>query len=144
MNILYDTNVWLDVALNREPFVWFSYTALCESIDSQDDIFITATSLKDVFYICSRTIGVDAAYEALDKILQIAQVSLIDQTVCETAIPLEHPDYEDGILAAAALLNGHECIITRDQSAFTSLEIKCLTPAEFVNLRGYEEIDFPE
>ena len=54
--------------------------------------------------------------------------------------PLERPDYEDGIIAAAAEIEQIECIVTRDDDAFRDLGIHCVSPLEFIKERGTEVV----
>ena len=143
MKILIDTNVWLDVALGREGFSEHSFTALCECIDSNDEAFIAATSLKDVFYIVSRIAGSNAAYRAVDQILEIANAATIDDAICRNALALERPDYEDGLIAASIQAESIDVVITRDKTAFHELGIPVCTPSDFISQRGYELIDLP-
>lgn len=142
MKILIDTNIWLDILLNREAFFDASYATLCECVDSGDEATIAATSLKDIFYLCSNAYGADKAYFYINQILEIATVATVDEVVCRNAIPLEKPDYEDGIIAAVALADEQNLIISRDEQAFNNISIPKLSPSDFINSRGYAPVDF--
>ena len=50
------------------------------------------------------------------------------------------PDYEDGIIAAAAEIEQIECIVTRDDDAFRDLGIHRVSPLEFIKERGTEVV----
>ncbi len=144
MNALVDTNVWLDILLGRDPFAADSEHAvgvcLAEGVDAQ----IAATSLKDVFYVVAKVHDVQTAYDCVGKILDLTRVATIDDRVCRDALKLERPDYEDGLVAAAALAEGVDAIITRDAAAFRELSVPKYRPEEFVASMGYEELDFWE
>ncbi len=52
--ILIDTNVVLDIALNREPFV-ISASLLFDKIDDRNiKAFISAYTITDIFYIIAK------------------------------------------------------------------------------------------
>ena len=101
--VLVDTNVWVDVVLNRPQFVEASKGAIMACLEDDDEMLVAATSLKDVFYFASKSAGADSGYRAVELILDIATPAQIDAIVCKNALALEKPDYEDGIVAACAL-----------------------------------------
>lgn len=142
MKVLVDTNVWLDVLAHREPFCTESKAALMACIEDDHSIHIAATSLKDIFYLLDKALGNQEAYEAVKSIFEIADIVPIDEFVCKTALHHERPDFEDGLIAAAALAERIDLILSRDRDAFQNLDIPCLAPAEFLAQEGYEEIDF--
>ncbi|MEE0706918.1 MAG: PIN domain-containing protein [Adlercreutzia sp.] len=142
MKVLFDTNVWLDIALGREDFYQDSFMALVDCLDEGDEVCVAATSLKDVFFIVERMEGTEVAYEAVGKMLELARALTVDDLVCRKAVELERPDYEDGIVAAAALADEVDCVVTRDSAAFQNLGIPRYTPTEFIQERGVEVIDF--
>lgn len=141
MKVLIDTNVWLDVALGREGFYSASITVLYEFIDEGDEMCIAATSLKDVFFIVARLEGADAAYQAVERIMDLATIIPVDGIVCASALPLERPDFEDGIIAAAAQAEEADLILTRDKEAFATLGIEKMSPVQLMEERGWEEIE---
>lgn len=142
MKVLFDTNVWLDILLGRPDFSDVSLTALYECIDAGDDICFAATSLKDVFYLVSRAESAEMAYKSVERMMELGQTVTVDESVCRLALPLERPDYEDGIIAAAAMADNVDLIVTRDKSAFSDLGIDRLSPAQFIKKRGHELIEF--
>lgn len=142
MSVLIDTNIWLDVVLERKNFALHSRGAIGVCIMENIDIQVPGTSLKDVFYIVAKIKGTEQAYSAIKTILEFARVAPIDEAVCRQALEFEEPDYEDGIIAAAALLNKVDGIITRDVDAFNDLSVKKFRPEEFISAQGYTEIEF--
>lgn len=142
MRALVDTNVWIDMALEREEFVKNSRGAVGVCLLEGIDILIPGTSLKDIFYIVRKKRGLEAAYSSVEDVLQMAKVAPIDDMVCRRALELEQPDYEDGLVAAAGLLANVDIIITRDEQGFSELPIAKYSPAEFIQLQGYTEIEF--
>ena len=144
MKLLIDTHVWLDVALKREGFFENSYVALCECIDANDEVYVAATSLKDVFYIVAHLENSKAAYQAVESILSIARATTIDDGVCRNALPLERPDYEDGLIAASMNAESIDTIITHDKKAFHNPGYHSISPADFIADRGYEALALNE
>ena len=102
---------------------------------------VVATSLKDIFFIVSRLEGTDAAYQAVERIMDLATIIPVDSMVCTSALPLERPDFEDGIIAAAAQAEEVGLILTRDKEAFATLGIEKMSPVQLMEERSWEEIE---
>ena len=139
--VMVDTNVWVDVILNRPDFVKESKGVLMICLEEDDEILVAATSLKDIFYFAERSAGADAAYRAVELVLDIATPAQVDALVCRSALALERPDYEDGIVAACMAAEGADAIVTRDAGSFSKLEAPKYSPSEFIAAHGFELID---
>ena len=114
MKILLDTNIVLDLILEREPFV-NEAILLFEKIEQGQIIgYIAATTITNIFYIIRKAEGRDTAIGAIKRILIGLQFCDVDRTVVSTALELGLKDFEDGIQLACAQLNHLDAIITRD------------------------------
>ena len=138
--VMIDTNVWVDVILNRPDFVEASKGAIRTCLEEGDDSLIAATSLKDVFYFAAKSAGTDAGYRAVELVLDIAELAQVDAAICREALTLERPDYEDGIVAACVSAERADAIVTRDADSFKTLGVPKYTPSEFAAAKGYESI----
>lgn len=136
--VLVDTNVWTDVILKRPQFYDESFGALMACVESNIVLTIPATSLKDVFYFAVKSADSVAGYRAVELIMDVAELAPVDSITCTQALDLEGPDYEDGIVAACAIIEHVDAIITRDEKAFASLDVDKYSPAELLNELGYE------
>ena len=139
--VMVDTNVWVDVVLNRPQFAEASRGVLMACIEEGDELLIAATSLKDVFYFAAKSAGAEAGYRAVELILQIATPAQVDGAVCKQALTLERLDYEHGIVSACIQAESANELITRDKGSFNDLSATKLTPSEFLNARGFESVD---
>ena len=75
MRLMIDTNIILDVLLERESFYEQSKAILilCENKDIYG--FISASAATDIFYLVKKALGnTDDAYKALGHILNIVKV----------------------------------------------------------------------
>ena len=144
MKALVDTNVWLDVALDRRPFADDAEGAVGICLLDGIEMVVASTSLKDVFYLVSKLANAEKAYDAVRCILEVATIGSVDRPVCESAFSLEKPDFGDGIVAVVALAEQCDVIISRDASTFGSLPARRLSPAEFIKDRGYESLSISE
>ena len=140
--VMVDTNIWVDVVLNRPQFAPGSKGAVMACLEDGDEVLIAATSLKDVFYFAEKSAGFEAAYRAIELILDIATPAQVDGIVCRKALSLEKPGYEDGIVAACLSAEEADAVITRDERAFNLLEVARYSPDEFIAARGYESVAY--
>ena len=134
-----DTNVLLDLGLERAGHD----EALAVVFACQDegvDMFVCATSMKDVFYWMAKAYGADEAYRQMARLLKFAKVAAVDDIACKLGLGFEWPDYEDGIITACALAMQADAIVTRDKKSFDGHAFKKYTPTEFVRALGYEEL----
>ncbi len=130
--ILIDTNVVLDIALNREPFV-VSASLLFDKIDSKSiTAFISASTITDIFYIIAKGKDKLVARAFIRQIIEIVEVIAIDKEIVKKAVLSDIIDFEDAVQIKAAEINGLDAIITRNKVDFTKSDIPVFTPSEFL------------
>ena len=140
--VLIDTNIWVDIALKRQQFVDNALGAVMACMEDDIEMVTAATSLKDVFYFAEQSTDAETGYYAIDSIMRLSSPAPVDALVCEKARNLERPDFEDGIVAACAVVEQVDAIVSRDEEAFNDLEIPKYSPAQLIRHLGYEEIEF--
>lgn len=133
MKILIDTNVVLDLLLEREPFVE-NAIALFEQIERGNLAgYIAATTITNIYYIIRKTEGREVALAAINRLLIGIQFCAIDRQTIETALSLELKDFEDSIQLACANLNQLDAIVTRDHTDFIGCNLPIYSPTELLN-----------
>lgn len=133
MKILVDTNVVLDLLLEREPFVETAI-ALFEQIERGNFTgYIAATTITNIFYIIRKTEGHEVALAAINRLLIGLQFCAVDRQTIETALNLGLKDFEDSIQLARATLNQLNAIITRDRKDFIGSTLPIYSPTELLN-----------
>lgn len=133
MKILIDTNVVLDLLLERELFVEAAI-ALFEQIEKGNlEGFIAATTITNIFYIIRKTEGREVAFVAIHRLLIGLQFCAVNRQTIETALTLGLKDFEDSIQLACATLNQLDAIVTRDQKDFIGSNLPIYSPTEVLN-----------
>ena len=136
MKIMCDTNVILDVFLQREPFVADSCQVLKLCEERKIEGYITASSVTDMFYLLRKYMrNVDLAYQALGRILEIMRICGVNDRDIMAAYQKKARDFEDCLIAVCAQSIPCDYIITRNQKDFTEFNIPLLTPSELLRLR---------
>ena len=133
MKIMCDTNVILDVLLEREPFVEDSCKLLRLCEEHRVDGFVSASSVTDIFDLVRKhTHSIDLAYKAVGKLLEIVKVCSVTNDDVLTAFQRRAKDFEDCLVATCAKSIHCESIITRNKKDFEEFGILLLTPTEFL------------
>ncbi|UJB71131.1 PIN domain-containing protein [Acaryochloris sp. 'Moss Beach'] len=133
MKVLIDTNVVLDVLLERQPFVE-NAIALFEQIELGNIAgAIAATTLTNIFYIIRKAESREAAISAVNRLLIGLQFCAVDRQTVETALSLGLKDFEDSIQLACALLNQLDGIVTRDSKDFIGSQLPIYSPTELLS-----------
>ncbi len=133
MKIMCDTNVIIDVLLEREPFVENSYKVLSLCEEHRIDGFVSASSVTDIYYLVRKyTHSTDLAYKAVGKLLEIVKVCSVTNNDVLTAFQIRARDFEDCLVATCAKSNRCDYIITRNKKDFEEFNVPALTPTEFL------------
>lgn len=133
--ILVDTDVILDVFLDRKPFSDFSSQvfSLCENKEILG--FVTPVIFSNTYYLLRRVGKHEKVIENLMRLLSITGVLSMDKNVIHQALVSEFKDFEDALQNYAAVANGSiDVIVTRNIKDFKKSEIGVLTPENFLKL----------
>ena len=130
--MLLDTNIILDVALERQPFVENSEIVISLVEQGQLEAYISASSFGDLYYIIRREKGRDLALEFLREIVTVCQVATVDMTAINMALAANLRDFEDAIQYSTAVVNQLDAIVTRNSQDFTVTIPRIITPEQLI------------
>ena len=125
--ILLDTNVVLDVLLDRHPHAEASASVWMAVETGISEGFLAAHAVTTIHYLLRKEMGIKAR-RIVSAILSVFGVAPVDTAVIQEALQLPLADFEDAVTAAAARLAGCECIVTRDPKGFRGSPVRSLTP----------------
>ena len=133
MQIMVDTNVVLDVLLNRPAFVQDSATILRAASENIQE-FITASAVTDIYYIARKELKDSLQTKTLIRnLLQVVHVASVSEVDVWAALDSNWKDFEDSVQNAVAEHQWFDCIITRNPSDYKDSSLPVLTPQEFAN-----------
>jgi predicted nucleic acid-binding protein len=128
-----DTNIFLDVFLEREPFYSNSKAVLKLCEDKKVYGFLTASSVTDIFYLTRKALqSKELAYKTLGTVLDIAKIISVTNEDVLNAYMLHASDFEDCLLATCAKSNKCSAIVTRNKKDFLEFGITLLSPEELL------------
>jgi predicted nucleic acid-binding protein len=131
MKAIVDTNIVIDVLLQRDDFYDDSYHILSLIAQGKIDGWFPAGCVADVFYILRRS-GLDSS-SARTAVLALTKVVPLCEThpsAVSMALSYTMNDLEDAILAATAQRIGANVIITRNAKDYASSPVEALSPAQ--------------
>jgi len=130
VKILIDTDVLLDTALARQPYLASSGEVLRWS-GSVGEGVIAWHSLSNCAYLLK-----DSGRPFLSQLLQIVTVANVGTSDAVLALRLQMSDCEDALQAASALACGADYIVTRNLADYRHSPIPALDPATFLLRAG--------
>lgn len=130
MNVLFDTNIILDVLQNRQPHAQAATQLFARVERKQIKGYVCATTITTIFYLASKAIGADTAKKQIKLILELFDVAQVDKSVLLAAIQADFGDFEDAVLYKAAQYANIDCIVTRNIKDFKQSKLPVYLPAE--------------
>ena len=134
MRILFDTNVVLDVFLDRDPFV--EAAAHLFDANARGDIegMLGATTVTTIYYLLASNRGNTVAHEKVEALLRLFDVAAVNRRVLAQAAESEFADYEDAVLHGAARTAGADGLVTRNAADFSAASLSVHTPTELLTI----------
>ena len=132
MKILIDTNIIVDVALEREPFFAESDRILTLVEEAQIQGYISSSTFSDLYYIIRRDRGRDWTLDFLRQLATFCQVATVDNSVISMALISNFKDFEDAIQYSTAVINLIDAIVTRNPQDFPVTTPRIVTPNQLI------------
>lgn len=133
MRVLLDTNVVLDVLLDRSPFAEPASKVFSLVEQSRIEGFLCATTVTTIDYLLGQSLAAARATEALQKLLDLFEIAPVNRPVLEQALRSDISDFEDAVLEQAGLLVAVDAITTRDPRDFRKSSVIVLDPRELLS-----------
>jgi predicted nucleic acid-binding protein len=132
VRVLLDTNIVLDVLLERRPFINDS-AQIWQAVENKSLTgCITASSITDIFYIVRRQVGLQKAHDSVETCLSTFEICPVDRRTLELAVTLEGNDFEDKLQFACASVAQLDAIVSRDKQVISNKSIPSLTPSDLL------------
>jgi len=132
VKILFDTNIILDVLLDRKPFSREASFLLSRVERSEISGYLCATTVTTIHYLVSKALGSPAALRHIQSLLALFIIAPVNHQVLEKAAMLNFKDFEDAVLHEAACHAGIESIVTRNTVGFKKSTLPVFAPADLV------------
>jgi predicted nucleic acid-binding protein len=138
MNVFFDTNVLMDVLLDRQPFVVNSERAWFLAGRGKIRGLVSALSFPNIHYVVRKARGTEGALSMMKMLRDTFTAVPLDGQVLSQAIDGKFADFEDAIQYYSALRADAECLLTRNPDHFPPSGLQVLSPAEFLAAHSFE------
>ena len=126
--LLVDTNVVLDVLLDRQPHADASVAIWASIENGPCEGYLAAHAITTIHYLIQRELGAGRAKQLISLIMRVFRVAAVDGMVLEQALRLPLVDFEDAVTVAAGQASACEFIVTRDLKGFRGSPVRVLAP----------------
>lgn len=130
--VMVDTNVLIDLVSSTRPAHGRTVAAVSALLVAGDfEGCVLSSALKDVYYVYCRHYGNEpSARRAVRELRRMFMLVNLTPAVVDAALDSDEPDFEDGLVRAAAELSGCDFLLTRDAPGFVGA--------------GFEKVDADE
>lgn len=148
MNLLLDTNVFIDYLGRKAPFFPDAQRIVAAGFFGDAKLWVPAQAATDAFYVLNRYVPSEPLQKALLKAFEIIEPVALSADDLRRAARLTWPDYEDCLVALAADKVRADYLITRDAKGFDRSPAPVLSPSAWLALMetehglAYDEIAF--
>ena len=132
MKVLVDTNVVLDVLLDRQPFAKSAARIFAFVEESKIEGFLCATTVTTVDYLLGQALAPVKARQALRQLLHLFEIAPVNRPVLEQALQSRISDFEDAVLEQSARLVGADAIATRNVRDFEKSSVTVFDPRDLI------------
>ena len=134
MKIIIDTNVALDVLLNRTKFLQASLDILKLSAQDRVNGVLTTNTITDMFYVLHKN-SKDAlkSRQAIAQLIKLVTLEAIVPSDISLALASDITDLEDAVVCFAAKRIKADYIVTRNTTDFINSPVPAMTPVDFMD-----------
>lgn len=134
--LLVDTNVVLDVLLDRQPHADVSVALWAAIEEGRAEGYLAAHSITTIHYLIQKQKQALRPKQIVSLVVRVFRVAAIDAVVIEHALRLPMPDFEDAVTAAAAEIFSCDFVVTRDPRGFRGSRVRALGPEAVLPMLG--------
>lgn len=131
MRILIDTDVLLDVALDRAPHAANAARVIRLVQRGAVEAFVAWHTVANIYYLLSAGGQRERALEFIRDLTALAAVAPVDSEALAVALSLRMTDFEDAMQVASALAARAQVIVTRNARDFRTSPVRAVAPKDF-------------
>jgi predicted nucleic acid-binding protein len=132
MKILLDTNIVLDLLMQRELFYEDAVEIFTAIELGKLDGYLCATTITTIYYLVSKNTTNKKTDEIIENLLQLFKIADVDKEVLLLSLKNNGVDFEDSVIYTSAKMSQVDMIISRDKKGFKNSKVEVKTPKEFL------------
>ncbi len=141
MIILFDTNIILDVLLNRKEFVELSAKLVGMTENNHIDGYLCATTITTLGYLISKAMNKNKAKIEIKKLLTIFRIAEVNSKVIELAVNSKFGNFEDAVQYYSGKCCDMDGLVTRNTKDYKSASLPIYTPEELWGIVAINQHD---
>jgi predicted nucleic acid-binding protein len=134
LRVLFDTDVMLDLLLDRQPFSAPAANLFSRLERGGIRGYFCATTMTTIHYLAAKVVGTKRARTEVRRLLRLFEVVPVNRSVLEAALTGEFADFEDAVIYKAARHVDAQAIVTRNTRNFKHSAIPIHSPSEMLHL----------
>lgn len=134
MKVLFDTNIILDVLLNRAKFVDLSASLVSMAETKKIKGYLCATTITTIDYLVAKEHDRSRAKTEIQKLLNIHSISQVNKQVLDLAINSQFKDFEDAVQYYSGKCVGVDCLVTRNLKDYKGTQLAVYSPSELLSV----------
>jgi len=132
MRVLLDTNVVLDLLLDRDPFSELAQAIFLKIESKQIQGFLCPTTLTTLYYLLGKHLDKKRCNQTMENLLTLFEITNLTKPVLVESVRSVGSDFEDSVIYTSAKYTDVDVIVTRDATGFKNATIKVMPPQEFL------------
>ena len=133
MRLLLDTNVVMDLLIQRAPWDRESLLIKGMAYFGDAEVWVPAKSFTDIFYVMRKSFGSAAVQQAILSLKGVFHLCSLEEYDVFEACSLGWDDLEDCLVALCAQKVKADYLITRDAKGFCKSVVPALGPEAFLH-----------
>lgn len=134
MKIVLDTNIVLDVLLEREPFASLSIN-LFNAIEKKIiQGYLCATTITTIDYLLTKSVGKQSAKVYINQLLNLFAIAEVNDVILKAAINSDFSDFEDAVLYHSGVYTDVDGFVTRNSKDFKTGSLPIYSPIELLRI----------
>lgn len=132
MRILFDTDIVLDLLLDRQPHSLFAGRLFSRVESGTCSGYLCATAVTTIHYLAAKVIGTKLACAEVGRLLALFEIAPVNRGVLAAALQAGFADFEDAVTHEAARQVDAHAIVTRNLRDFRHATIPVYSPGDML------------
>lgn len=130
MKVLFDTNIILDVLLDRKSFVEISANLVGMVESNKVEGYLCATTITTLDYLISKAVNKKQAKIEIQKLLALFKIADVNSRVLDLSVKSEFADFEDAVQYYSGECCEVDGIVTRNTKDYRNTKLPVYSPKE--------------
>lgn len=130
--VFVDTDVCLDLLLDRKPFNASATKLFSRAHRGKISISVSALSFTNMDYVIRAQYKIFESRKFIARFKPLVNVLAVNDTIIDLALASDFSDFEDAVQYYTATENGISILLTRNLRDYKSANIEVMTPESFL------------